>query len=147
LKGDTGFIYCRIRKDVEVGKLGLIRLIPGYYVYVGSAFGPGGLRARVQRHINESKKKYWHIDYIKLFTQPLEIWYSYEPVIREHQWAEIIKISKHSGILMKGFGSSDCSCVTHLFFMKTQPLARSFVKRIQANIKECDKIHVLKLEI
>ena len=101
------------QQQIEVGRLGVMQVEPGYYLYVGSAFGPGGLRARVQRHISESKKKYWHIDYIKLFTQPLEIWYSYEPVIREHQWAEIIKISKHSGILMKGFGSSDCSCATH----------------------------------
>jgi len=140
-------LHSRIKKEVEVGKLGFISLIPGYYIYVGSAFGPGGLRARVHRHIAESKKKYWHLDYIKLFTQPSEIWYSYEPVIREHQWAQIIKMSKHARILMKGFGSSDCSCATHLFFMKTRPAAGSFVKRIQVNIKECDQIHILKLKI
>lgn len=137
-------LYCRINKKVEVGKLGFISLIPGYYIYVGSAFGPGGLRARVHRHIRESKKKHWHLDYIKGFTQPIEIWYSYEPEIREHQWAEIIKMGSHSQILMKGFGSSDCSCTTHLFFTKTRPQAGSFVKRIQADIKECHRIHILK---
>lgn len=138
---------CRVKKKVEVGKLGSISLMPGYYIYVGSAFGPGGLRARVHRHISESQKKHWHLDYIKLFTQPLEIWYSYEPVIREHQWAGIIKMSKHSRMLMKGFGSSDCSCETHLFFMAVRPQAGMFIKKIQEGIIECDQIHVLKLEI
>ena len=140
-------MYCRVKKKVEVGKLGRISLIPGYYIYVGSAFGPGGLRARVHRHITETKKKHWHLDYIKLFTHPLEIWYSYEPVIREHQWAGIIKMSKNFRMLVKGFGSSDCSCAAHLFFMAARPQAGMFIKKIQEDVKECDQIHVLKLEV
>ena len=139
-------LYCRISRKVKVGKRGFISLIPGYYIYVGSAFGPGGLRARVQRHIRKSTKKHWHIDYIKWFTRPLEIWYSYNPMIREHQWAEIFNRSKQTRILMKGFGSSDCTCTTHLFFQKTRPQSRIFVKKVQAAIKECDQIYILKLE-
>ncbi|MFQ5579314.1 MAG: DUF123 domain-containing protein [Nitrospiria bacterium] len=34
----------------QVGRLGQINLKPGYYIYVGSAFGPGGVQARVSRH-------------------------------------------------------------------------------------------------
>jgi Uri superfamily endonuclease len=35
---------------VRVGKLGTFQLRPGFYVYVGSAHGPGGLRARLPRN-------------------------------------------------------------------------------------------------
>ena len=33
-------------------------------VYVGSALGPGGLRARVGRHLRRDKRVRWHIDYL-----------------------------------------------------------------------------------
>ena len=34
----------------------------GDYVYAGSAFGPGGTRARVSRHLRTDKKPHWYID-------------------------------------------------------------------------------------
>ena len=37
-------------QQVVIGKLGRLRVRPGYYVYVGSAFGPGGLKARIAHH-------------------------------------------------------------------------------------------------
>jgi len=36
----------------------------GVYLYVGSARGLGGLRARISRHLRKFKKPYWHIDYL-----------------------------------------------------------------------------------
>jgi Uri superfamily endonuclease len=36
---------------LRVGKFGAYRFPQGDYVYVGSAFGPGGLRARITRHL------------------------------------------------------------------------------------------------
>jgi Uri superfamily endonuclease len=38
------------KKRLIIGKLGTLTLQPGYYVYVGSAFGPGGLKARIGHH-------------------------------------------------------------------------------------------------
>jgi len=35
---------------LDIGKLGPLVLKPGVYVYVGSAFGPGGLAARIGHH-------------------------------------------------------------------------------------------------
>ena len=49
---------------VEVGSLGSVSLDKGLYVYIGSAKGPGGLRARLRRHMSRDKKIRWHIDYI-----------------------------------------------------------------------------------
>ena len=37
--------------QLQVGALGTFAFQAGWYVYVGSAFGPGGLAARVGRHL------------------------------------------------------------------------------------------------
>ncbi|MDD9906167.1 MAG: DUF123 domain-containing protein [Rhodospirillaceae bacterium] len=38
------------------------RVTPGHYLYAGSANGPGGLRARLARHLRRDKKPHWHVD-------------------------------------------------------------------------------------
>jgi len=48
-----------------VGRRLLARLEPGVYIYVGSAWGPGGLRARLCRHLYGRRGRvHWHIDYL-----------------------------------------------------------------------------------
>jgi Uri superfamily endonuclease len=42
-------IECETPTEIEVGALGTLGFEAGYYGYVGSAFGPGGL-SRVDRH-------------------------------------------------------------------------------------------------
>ena len=37
-------------------------LAPGLYVYCGSARGPGGLAARLARHMRRDKRAHWHVD-------------------------------------------------------------------------------------
>jgi len=49
---------------LNVGVLGLITLAKGYYIYVGSARGRGGVLARVLRHFRRGKRIHWHIDYL-----------------------------------------------------------------------------------
>jgi hypothetical protein len=51
------------RKVIQVGALGRIKFTAGWYAYAGSAFGPGGLAARINRHLMSAKKPHWHIDY------------------------------------------------------------------------------------
>ncbi len=49
------------------GRLGgrSVELEPGVYAYVGSAFGPGGLAARLRRHLcGERRRLWWHIDWL-----------------------------------------------------------------------------------
>jgi len=117
-------LYAGSCTGIRVGRLGRVRIEHGYYVYVGSAFGPGGTRVRVSRHLRDGKAKRWHIDYLREVATPVCIWCSYEPQNLEHQWARAIgDMPGISGI--KGFGSSDCGCSTHLFFAETRPdLAR-----------------------
>ncbi len=57
-------IKLAISKEIVIGKLGSMQFRKGYYIYVGSAMGNGGLRARVGRHLSGQKKMHWHIDYL-----------------------------------------------------------------------------------
>lgn len=41
-------------KRIEVGQLGQFDIVPGFYVYVGSAFGAGGLAARIGHHLESA---------------------------------------------------------------------------------------------
>lgn len=56
---------------LEVGRLGMVTLAPGRYVYFGSAWGPGGLQARIRRHVRPDKSPHWHIDYLTQQVQPV----------------------------------------------------------------------------
>ena len=55
----------------QIGRWREIALYPGFYLYVGSAFGPGGVRARVSRHYRKTKQHHWHIDYLREFLIPI----------------------------------------------------------------------------
>ena len=50
------------RRTICVGRLGTFDVRPGFYVYVGSALGPGGLAARIGRHARQEKAFRWHVD-------------------------------------------------------------------------------------
>lgn len=113
---------CREAACPDVGRLGRIALEAGYYLYVGSAFGPGGVRARVARHLRRDKRRHWHLDYLRETLEPLEAWYTHDPVRREHEFAAALASwSGFDGV--RGFGSSDCACPSHLFAVRRRPRA------------------------
>jgi histidyl-tRNA synthetase len=47
---------------VKLGSRPPASLAAGCYLYCGSAKGPGGLRARIARHMRHGKPMRWHID-------------------------------------------------------------------------------------
>jgi Uri superfamily endonuclease len=106
---------------IQLGRLGDLQLQPGFYVYVGSALGPGGVRARLSHHIRHAEHPHWHIDYLRFHTMLEEIWFCYEPKSREHDWARCFAGMRGASVPMVGFGSSDCGCETHLSFFKKLP--------------------------
>jgi Uri superfamily endonuclease len=55
-------LACRRTGAVRVGRLGTMQLQPGAYAYVGSAFGTGGLEARLRHHLLPASQPDWHID-------------------------------------------------------------------------------------
>ena len=129
-------------RSIKVGKLGLLRVQDGYYIYVGSAFGPGGLNARIAHHKRKSHRSRWHIDYLRAAAEIQEVWYTYDSKPREHQWAKTLAAAKASTAPFPGFGSSDCNCLTHLYFFKSKPAAASFHRRLNAKIKDHEKIFI-----
>ncbi len=108
------------RRTVQIGRWGELAVQLGYYLYVGSAFGPGGVRARVSRHARKGKTLRWHVDYLREVTELERVWYSYELRHLEHDWAQMLSgLSRMAAI--KGFGCSDCNCEGHLFYADREP--------------------------
>lgn len=105
---------------VSIGKLGKLRAAHGYYLYLGSAFGPGGIAGRVARHLQSTARLHWHIDYLKCALQPIEVGVAHDTKRREHAWANCLQASQGVTIPLPRFGASDCRCPTHLFFAQTQ---------------------------
>ncbi|MGH8626698.1 MAG: DUF123 domain-containing protein [Gammaproteobacteria bacterium] len=56
--------------------MGKFTFVPGFYAYVGSACGHGGIRARVSHHLASIAQPHWHIDYLLGFATPIEVWYA-----------------------------------------------------------------------
>ena len=118
----------------RIGRWGRLNVRPGYYIYVGSALGPGGVLARVSRHCREPKSKHWHIDYLREFTILASVWYSHSPIRLEHCWAEAVaKLNETE--LVKGFGCSDCRCESHLFYSASEPKLTSFAAAVRSSVK------------
>lgn len=120
----------RVEQDLQVGSFGCMKLLPGFYVYVGSAFGPGGLNARVARHLAADKKLRWHVDYVRMVTRPAAVWYAVDPDRRECRWAEVLAAMTGVSVPMIGFGASDCACCSHLFSFRVKPSSHVFRRRV-----------------
>lgn len=91
-------------------------LAPGYYLYCGSAHGNGGLKSRISRHLSKSFKNFWHIDFLKVCLQPIEVWCQVSSEKTECSFCQFLHFQMGGGIPIKGFGSSDCrnKCESHL---------------------------------
>jgi len=107
--------------SLMVGKAGRLEVWPGYYVYTGSAFGPGGLRARLARHLRGPLKLHWHIDYLRQVTTPLEAWIVLGGENHEHAWARALIQLPYASLPMPSFGASDCRCPAHLIYIPFHP--------------------------
>ena len=143
--GTYAFVMaCASHQRVEIGKLGGLRARPGFYVYVGSAFGPGGLRARIAHHLKISARPRWHIDYLRPLMDPTEIWFTYDSRRREHQWAGVLASISGAAIPLKGFGASDCRCESHLYFFSFRPSGVGFQRRLHATLNPHEKIFIKK---
>ncbi len=124
---------------IRVGRLGDLRLQPGFYVYVGSALVPGGVRARLAHHMCHAERPHWHIDYRRRHTTLEEIWFCYSRTSREHDWARCFAGMHAASMPLAGFGSSDCDCETRLFFFEKRPANEGFVGHGAANFTQASQ--------
>ena len=129
----------RWNRTVQIGRWGVLNLRRGYYVYVGSALGPGGLSARVSRHCRGSKAKHWHIDYLREHASPWSLWFRYSNVRLEHDWAAALA-RMPGAVAVNGFGCSDCRCEAHLFFVARSPSVEVFAGFVEGAVDSlpCD---------
>lgn len=138
MKSDPGtYVFVtrsRTSAKIQIGRRGCLDIRAGYYLYVGSAFGPGGVLARVSRHWRERKAKRWHIDYLREWATPVSAWCCYDTDHLEHRWAQAL--AKFPGIIpAKGFGCSDCNCESHLFFTPRKPVFSVYARVLEGAIK------------
>jgi Uri superfamily endonuclease len=120
-------------KRLEIGRLGVYDIVPGFFAYVGSAFGAGGLSARIGHHLESTASPHWHIDYLLRVAEPVEVWYTTAIRKFEHHWAELLEKAPHFRVPIPRFGSSDYhrSRSSHLFHSKRRPSFRWFQQQIR----------------
>jgi len=99
-------------RRLSIGAAGERRLEPGWYLYAGSARGPGGLAARVGRHLRGPGRVRWHVDHLRQVMSARGAW------VRPGgdscaALAEIV--SAGVGQTVPGIGASDCpNCASHV---------------------------------
>ncbi|MEW6425602.1 MAG: GIY-YIG nuclease family protein [Bacillota bacterium] len=118
------FIFLGQKQNIRAGALGNITFLPGWYAYVGSAMG--GLRARVYRHLKRDKKIRWHIDYFLSVGELKEVFVMESA--RKIECSISRCLAKRLLPAVLHFGTSDCTCKTHLFFASTKVELRKAVE-------------------
>jgi Uri superfamily endonuclease len=106
---------------LKVGALGIFDFRAGWYLYTGSALGPGGLAARAGRHLRGGARVRWHVDYLRDKADALEVWVALGRRRRECAWARRIARLPGARAVAPGFGASDCACEAHLFLVRGRP--------------------------
>ncbi len=86
---------------------------PGCYLYAGSAYGPGGIRARAARHLKRRKRRRWHVDWLTTRARVVRVL----PLPSATE-CDVIRTLSSRHMLhtpLAGFGSTDCPlCPAHL---------------------------------
>ena len=112
--------------SLKVGRLGSFELSPGIFIYLGSARGPGGIRARLGRHWDARGRIRWHIDYLRRSTIVrgfgilLQLNERRTGFPMECRWSQQLLSLPSASVPIPGFGASDCrsGCPAHLFYFK-----------------------------
>lgn len=120
-------------KNIKVGALGKIKFKKGFYCYVGSAIGNLTIEKRCKRHLIKHKKMRWHINYLRKEAIISKI------VIFPSDKKIECKIAKaflefSDGFVTK-FGSSDCKCISHLFYFKSERSLYNLIRKNFYNVK------------
>ncbi|MEW5761514.1 MAG: GIY-YIG nuclease family protein [Candidatus Thermoplasmatota archaeon] len=119
------------RCNIRVGKLCSIKFNKGYYAYVGSAMN--SLVMRIHRHMGNSKKLHWHIDYFLKNANICNIYYKPGKKSKECEFARRLGLQFKA---IKDFGASDCNCNSHLFHSEKYPELEKLI--IKMKMKKFD---------
>jgi Uri superfamily endonuclease len=114
-------LHAHSSSTILIGRRAEMLVQPGYYIYVGSAFGPSGLRGRLRHHLAPHISPHWHIDYLRQAAALVEVWTSCDGRLQEHEWARALIASPVCALPFARFGASDCRCQAHLVHMTARP--------------------------
>lgn len=105
------------RKHLGTGDRDRLFLSPvkGTYVLVMRIRRP----ARLRHHLRPARKPRWHIDYLSNRAVVHQVWTCPGEDRVECAWAGVLS-GRHPEAV-RGFGSSDCDCSTHLFHSRAIP--------------------------
>jgi len=117
---------------LRVGRLGEVAFRRGWYAYIGSALGAGGLRARIGHHCRVADRPHWHIDYLRRAARLDTVWYVQDPRRWECAWAQVLAQWPGVSTPLMGFGASDCQCPAHLFCLPQRPTRGALETAIRA---------------
>jgi len=123
-------IDLKTKTNIKVGKLGMTTLSPGTYLYVGRA--KRYLNGRLKRHLRQDKKNFWHIDYLLQHACLKDIWIKPGFFEECHTAAMIQSACPEASCLVSKFGSSDCRCPSHLFYLAEQT---RILPQLRSNLK------------
>ena len=115
-------LFFNLREPIrlDIATLGFPLAAPGAYAYCGSARGPGGLRARIARHLRADKPLHWHIDRLTAAGRPTAIAYTTDG--SECALLDRLIAGAGGSVPIPGFGSSDCRrCPSHLARIEIAP--------------------------
>ena len=128
-------LHLSVPRHVVVGALGAFNFPSGWYLYLGSARGPGGLAARLARHRRREKERHhWHIDYLRAVATLVEVWSSTGAAQRECGWAAAAAALSTASIIAPRFGASDCQCASHLYHFSLRPEPGQFEALVQTEL-------------
>jgi Uri superfamily endonuclease len=111
---------------LPIRRLGVGRIGPGRLIYCGSARGPGGINARLTRHLRRDKKQHWHVDHLTARGRVTAA-----AAFLDGSECELVPRAlalPGADVPVPGFGSSDCrACASHLIGVPgSTPLAVIF---------------------
>jgi Uri superfamily endonuclease len=118
--------------ELTVGRLGTFDFPAGWYAYIGSAFGAGGLVGRLKHHLRPVERPHWHIDYLRQAAELVEIWLSPDTEPREQAWVDLMLAIPGATIIVEGFGASDSDRESHLVYFDVRPELEDFAVGVRA---------------
>jgi len=132
----TYVLLLRLTEPVTltIGLLGRFDFLAGWYAYVGSAFGPGGLRGRLKHHLSPAQRPHWHIDYLRQVAPLQVVWYLASERALEHTWSAALQKLPGATVPAPRFGASDCRCAAHLIQLPDRPDLDAFRELVKGPV-------------
>lgn len=125
-------IYLGSTYKVSASSFDSIILKRGYYIYAGSALRKCGWR--LIRHICKRRKKlHWHIDRLLKNPKAKVIAVGLLPSKKKVECILSNHIASMADRSIRGFGSTDCDCPSHLHYFKRK---RDAIKAIEDALKK-----------